>query len=99
MTRLTKRNNAYMKLPDGLLALWYDVTTRFGRWAVAKGVTKTAIMSGFKPENRGMGNVWAEFLRETGHPGTKWVDPEVEMARRGLEGLSFADSVAALSAV
>lgn len=86
-----------MLLPDGLLAMWYDVTTRFGRWAVAKGVTKTAMMAGFKAENRGMGNVWAEFLSETGHPGTNWVDPPAEIARLGLTGLSFEDAVATLA--
>mgnify|MGYP006902754096 CR=1 FL=1 len=97
-TRLCKRNKDYMKLPDPYLAMWYHETCKFAAWAIQRGVTRTAIMPGFKPENRGMGNVWAQFLRETGHPGTNWVDVEAELASRGITGMSFEDALRRLRA-
>ena len=94
--RLRKRNSQYMKLPGALLAMWYQVTLAFGRWAIRNEVTRTAIMPGFLEANRGMGNVWAQFLRETGHPGTNWVDPEAEMKKRGIAGMDFDEAWAVL---
>lgn len=58
--RLKKRNTQVLKMPGGMLWLWYEITIQFIRWFTASSLEPGELF--FGEESTGMGNVWASFI-------------------------------------
>ena len=84
-SRLRARNS-FLRLPETMLVVWYRLMLRFCQWFVDKSYTKDII--GITDNARGMGNIWAEFLRETPDVTDDFGDPLVYIAKMPVENLS-----------
>ncbi len=84
---ILKRNQDFMKLPEGCLFLWSELCCAFCRWFVNKGYNFNVI--DFQENSKGMGNTWQEFLKDCPQVTDRFDLPEVEVQKRGLENYQF----------
>ena len=86
--KLLTRNTDYMKLPDGVLFLWFELFVKFISWFLEKKYQPAVL--GFVGTGRGMGNVWSEFRTES-KENDDFSDYAEILIRRNLGDFSFAE--------
>eukprot|EP00478_Filoreta_tenera_P000964 GABV01000971.1.p1 GENE.GABV01000971.1~~GABV01000971.1.p1 ORF type:complete len:270 (+),score=75.14 GABV01000971.1:181-990(+) len=89
MKRLKRRNRDYMKLPDGMIRLWYNLLCRFVDWYIKSGRSSDPNIIGNNQDSLGMGTVWQMYI--DAHPTERddFLQPEVEVKEHHLENEKF----------
>lgn len=84
---ILKRNQDFMRLPDGFIFIWSQLCCQFCQWFLKKGYNFNVI--DFNENSKGMGNTWQEFLTENPNVSDQFGSPEDEVKSRHLENFKF----------
>jgi hypothetical protein len=63
-SKLVAKNRSYMEMPGPLINAWINLAIGFIGWFFKKRMSVSVL--GYDDDARGMGNVWHQFIEETG---------------------------------
>lgn len=80
------QRNSFLHLPIGMLGVWYELLCGFVEWMLEQGHEPSEV--GFDTHQRGMGNLWRDFITNNPTFNDDFLKPEEEVSKRGLQAVT-----------